>query len=122
MPEPCRAATRDDGAYRCRRLPSAATAGCSTAIASRPRSTYGDGAHRRVTARVARRIVRQMKKPRTMSLRETKARLSEAISAAQGSYVLVTRHGKPAAVIVGVDGADVLDVVKRFSALEKASS
>jgi len=63
-----------------------------------------------------------MKKPRTMSLRETKARLSEAISAAQGSYVLVTRHGKPAAVIVGVDGADVLDVVKRFSALEKASS
>jgi prevent-host-death family protein len=57
-----------------------------------------------------------------MSLRETKARLSEAVAASQGSYVLVTRHGKPAAVIVGVDGEDVLDVVKRFFALEKASS
>jgi prevent-host-death family protein len=44
------------------------------------------------------------KAPRTMSLREAKARLSEAVSASQGTYVLLTRHGKPAALIVGVDG------------------
>ena len=55
--------------------------------------------------------------PRTMSLREAKARLSEAVSASQGSYVLVTRHGKPAALIVGVDGVDVLDVAKRFASI-----
>ena len=51
---------------------------------------------------------------RTMSLRDVKAKLSEAIDSSQGSYVLVTRHGRPAAVIVGVEGADVLDVLKRF--------
>ena len=52
-----------------------------------------------------------------MSLREAKSRLSEAVSASQGSYVLVTRHGKPAALIVGVDGVDVLDVAKKFAAI-----
>ena len=57
------------------------------------------------------------KTPRTMSLREAKARLSEAVAASQGTYVLVTRHGKPAALIVGVAGVDVLDVAKRFAAL-----
>jgi len=51
---------------------------------------------------------------RTMSLRDAKARFSEAIDSSQGSYVLVTRRGRPAAVIVGVEGADVLDVLKRF--------
>jgi prevent-host-death family protein len=49
-----------------------------------------------------------------MSLRDAKARFSEAIDSSQGSYVLVTRRGRPAAVIVGVEGADVLDVLKRF--------
>ena len=57
------------------------------------------------------------KAPRTMSLREAKARLSEAVAASQGTYVLVTRHGKPAALIVGVAGVDVLDVAKRFAAI-----
>ena len=58
----------------------------------------------------------QMKRsPRTMSLRETKARLSEAVSASQGTYVLVTRHGKPTAIIVGVDGVALFDVAKRFA-------
>jgi len=52
-----------------------------------------------------------------MSLREAKAKLSEAVDASQGAYVLVTRHGRPAAVIIGVEGADVLDVVQRFSGL-----
>jgi len=56
-----------------------------------------------------------------MSLRDAKARLSEAIDSSQGSYVLVTRHGRPAAVIVGVEGADVLDVLKRFGAASNVS-
>jgi prevent-host-death family protein len=55
--------------------------------------------------------------PRTMSLREAKARLSEAVKSSQGTYVLVTRHGKPAALIVGVEGVDVLDVAKRFGSI-----
>jgi prevent-host-death family protein len=49
-----------------------------------------------------------------MSLRETKARLSEAIDAAQGTFVLITRHGKPAAVLLGVEGRDVLNVMDEF--------
>ena len=53
-------------------------------------------------------------KPRTMAIRDVKARLTEAIEAAQKSYVLVTRHGKPVAIIVGVDGMDMIDVVRRF--------
>ena len=56
--------------------------------------------------------------PRSMSLRETKARLSEAVDAAQGTFVLITRHGRPAAVLLGVEGRDVLDVMREF---EKAS-
>lgn len=52
--------------------------------------------------------------PRSMSLRETKARLSEAIDAAQGTFVLITRHGKPAAVLLGVEGRDVLNVMDEF--------
>ena len=47
---------------------------------------------------------------RTMSLREAKARLSEAIDSSQGAYVLVTRHGRPAAVIIGVEGLELHDV------------
>jgi len=56
-----------------------------------------------------------MKKPRTISIREAKAHLSEMIGAAQGAYVLITRHGRPTAVLVGVEGSDALDVVQRFS-------
>jgi len=54
------------------------------------------------------------KKSRTMSIRDAKAHLSEAVDAAQDGYVLVTRHGKPAAVILGVEGVDALDVARRF--------
>ena len=59
-----------------------------------------------------------MSRSRTLSLRETKARLSEAIDDAQGAYVLITRHGRPAAVLVGVEGTDALDVVRRFSVFD----
>lgn len=55
----------------------------------------------------------------TMSLREAKARFSETVNAAQSGYVLVTRYGRPAAVIVGVEGVDVLDVAKRFASFKQ---
>jgi prevent-host-death family protein len=45
-----------------------------------------------------------------MPLREAKARLSEAIDSSQDGYVLVTRHGRPAAVIIGVEGIDLTEV------------
>ena len=50
-----------------------------------------------------------------MSVRDTKARLSEAIDLSQGTYVLITRHGRPAAVLVGVADFDTLDVAQRFA-------
>jgi hypothetical protein len=49
--------------------------------------------------------VAKRQRPRTMTLRETKSR------------VLITRHGRPAAVIIGVEGVDLLDVVQRFAGL-----
>lgn len=55
-----------------------------------------------------------------MTVRDAKARFSEAISAAQGGYVLVTRHGRPAAVLIGVDGDDAVDVVKKFDQFDRA--
>jgi len=45
-----------------------------------------------------------------MALREVKTRLSEAVDSSQGSYVLVTRHGRPVAVLVGVEGIDLTEV------------
>jgi prevent-host-death family protein len=56
---------------------------------------------------------------RTMSLRDAKARLSEAVDSSQGAYVLVTKYGLPAAVIVGVDGIDLTDVAKFVSKLPR---
>ena len=54
-------------------------------------------------------------KARSMALRDAKNRLSEAIGLAQGTYLLITRHGRPAAVLVGVEGFDTLDVAQGFA-------
>jgi prevent-host-death family protein len=59
--------------------------------------------------------------PRTMPLREAKARLSEAIDSSQGSYVLVTRHGRPAAILVGVEGSDLTEVAALNAVLVKVT-
>lgn len=57
----------------------------------------------------------KIKKTRTLPLREAKARLSAAINEVQeGSVLIITRHGAPAAVLVGVKGLDLLDVARRF--------
>ena len=49
--------------------------------------------------------------PRTMPLREVKAKLSEAVDSSQNAYVLVTRHGRPAAILVGVEGVSLIDAI-----------
>ena len=46
-----------------------------------------------------------------MAIREAKARLSEAIDSSQDAYVLVTRHGRPVAILIGVDGVNLIEAV-----------
>jgi prevent-host-death family protein len=55
------------------------------------------------------------KKPlATLAIREAKARLSEAITLSQSACVLITKHGRPIAVLVGIAGLDLRDVLERF--------
>ena len=46
-----------------------------------------------------------------VSVREAKARLSSFLTEAQRQGIVVTNHGKPAAVIVGVQGYDAAEVL-----------
>ena len=47
---------------------------------------------------------------KVVGLREAKQKLSHCIDAAQREGVVITRHGKPAAVVVGLEGYDMEDV------------
>jgi len=44
-------------------------------------------------------------------LSETKDRLSEYVKLAQEEHVLITNHGKPAAILIGVEGKGMEDVL-----------
>lgn len=46
-----------------------------------------------------------------LGLREAKQSLSGCIETAQKDRVLITRHGKPAAVVIGVAGQEMDDVI-----------
>jgi prevent-host-death family protein len=46
-----------------------------------------------------------------VNIREARAGLSELIVEAQGEPVCFTRHGKPVAVLTGVEGADLGSVI-----------
>jgi prevent-host-death family protein len=46
-----------------------------------------------------------------VAVREAKASLSEYIAKAQRDRVLITRHGKPAALVIGVEGEDLEDLL-----------
>src|SRR5262245_24493312 len=48
---------------------------------------------------------------KTAALKEVKAKLSEYCERAQRERVLITRHGRPLAVMIGVDGQDIEDVL-----------
>jgi len=46
-----------------------------------------------------------------IGLKEAKAHLSEFVDAAQHDRVLITRRGKPAALVIGIEGQDVEQVI-----------
>jgi prevent-host-death family protein len=46
-----------------------------------------------------------------IGLKEAKANLSEFVDAAQTDRILITRRGKPAALVIGVEGQDIEQVV-----------
>lgn len=48
---------------------------------------------------------------RTVALREAKQQLSDYISQSQKDHVLITKHGRPSAIIRGVEGRDFEDVM-----------
>jgi prevent-host-death family protein len=52
---------------------------------------------------------------KTVNIREARAGLSELVDEAQKEPVCLTRHGKPVAVITGVEGADLGTVVLESS-------
>jgi prevent-host-death family protein len=54
---------------------------------------------------------------RSIGTRELQAKIRESIEEAQAGPVVVTQHGKPAALIVGVAGCDLLDVARIAEAL-----
>ncbi len=48
---------------------------------------------------------------KVVGLREAKQSLSVCIDKAQKDRVLITKHGKPAAVVIGVAGQEMEDVI-----------
>ena len=48
---------------------------------------------------------------KTAALKEVKAKLSEYCERSQAERVLITRHGKPLAVMIGVAGQDLEDLL-----------
>ena len=53
---------------------------------------------------------------KTVSVRDLQKSIKEAIDSSQGERIIVTRHGRPAAVLVGVEGKDWETVVLETSA------
>jgi len=43
---------------------------------------------------------------KTVTVRDLQKRVKECVDDAQRDHVVITRHGKPAAVLVGVEGVD----------------
>jgi prevent-host-death family protein len=56
---------------------------------------------------------------KTVGLREARDALSDCVDASQRDSVLIMRHGKPAAVIVGVEGEELDEVLIQFSPAAK---
>ena len=48
---------------------------------------------------------------KTVGIREAKASLSAYVARAQRERVLIMKHGKPAALVIGVEGQDLEDVL-----------
>ena len=48
---------------------------------------------------------------KTVGIREAKASLGAYVARAQHESVLIMKHGKPAALVIGVEGQDLEDVL-----------
>jgi prevent-host-death family protein len=49
---------------------------------------------------------------KTVGIREAKASLSKYVARAQHERVLIMKHGKPAALVIGIEGQDLEDVLR----------
>ena len=52
---------------------------------------------------------------KTVTVRELQKKIRECVDAAQRDRIVITRHGRPAAVVIGVQGYDWEDVVLQTS-------
>jgi prevent-host-death family protein len=50
-----------------------------------------------------------------IGIREARERLSAMVTQAQRERVVLTRHGRPAALLIGIEGEDLEDVVLKTS-------
>jgi len=48
-----------------------------------------------------------------VAMHEAKAKLSEYVAQSQKDRVLITSHGKPVAIVIGVEGEDMEDLLTR---------
>lgn len=48
---------------------------------------------------------------KVVAVREAKQQLSACIDEAQRDRVLITKHGRPAALVIGVEGKDIEEVM-----------
>jgi prevent-host-death family protein len=48
---------------------------------------------------------------KVVPIREAKATLSGCVEAAQRDRILITRHGRPAALVIGVEGENLEDLL-----------
>ena len=53
---------------------------------------------------------------KTINVRDLQKNVRKCVVASQNDRVVITRHGKPAAVMVGVEGRDWEDVLHQTSA------
>ena len=52
---------------------------------------------------------------KTISVRDLQKKVRETVEISQKEKVVITRHGRPAAIVVGVEGQDWEDVFYRTS-------
>jgi prevent-host-death family protein len=52
---------------------------------------------------------------KTISVRDLQRKIKDTVDAAQEDQVVVTRNGKPAAILIGVEGKDWEDVILQTS-------
>ena len=52
---------------------------------------------------------------KSISVRDLQKRIKESVDASQRDRVVVTRNGRPAAIIIGVAGEDWESVVRQYS-------